>query len=107
MGFFSQDCKACGHPALSTMATNERNRWMNEVVVIKANGSLHAGSYDGYGRVDGGEHVIGEDATVWHRACWEVAGRPLDYQGASPYSDDQGWFFDEGDHDMDDPREDE
>jgi len=104
MGFFSQDCKSCGHAALSSYVTNEVNAWMSDVVSISPEGDIHMGEYDGYGRVGGADYAVGEGATVWHRACWELAGKPLDYQGESRRSSDQGYFFEEGAHDLPDPR---
>jgi len=105
MGFFSWNCKCCGHPMLSPYAITETNGWMNNVVVLEADGSILRGEYDGYGRV--GEHEINIDSEkepeCYHRSCWEKAGKPTEYTGASEYSADQGYFFDEGAHDMEDP----
>ena len=105
MGFFSWDCKACNHPALSSMAVDTINAWMNKVVVLHSNGSRLIGEYDGYGRVDGAEILEimeSDEVELWHYACWVKSGKP-EYSGPSHYSDDQGWFFDEGDHDMEEP----
>lgn len=110
MGFFSQDCEGCGHPALSEQATETINAWMNDVVVITAHGSVIRGSYDGYGTVrEPGsavehEYAIGDGNTVWHTACWEKAGKPTDFRGESRRSEDQGWFFGDGEHSIPDPR---
>lgn len=112
MGFFSQDCQSCGHPALSTMAVTEINAWMSQVVSISPPNEfpgggaikMHIGEYDGYGNVGGAEYAVGENATVWHVACWELAHRPMGWQGASRHSADQGWFYDPGTHDLPDPR---
>lgn len=106
MGFFSQDCNRCGHPLLSIPATTSINRWMNDGVAISPQGSVTCGSYDGYGELDG-TFAVGDDATVWHRACWSAAGEPADYRGASRHSADQGWFFDDSDHAMSIPRTDQ
>ena len=56
MGFFSWNCKACGHPMLSAHAINKINGWMSEIVVVTkhfSNGKerIFSGEYDGYGRV--------------------------------------------------------
>lgn len=108
MGFFSQDCQRCGHPALSPYAVNAENRWMNEVVVVTPT-SLHLGTYDGYGHLyevvgeDDDDILIGADNTVYHRSCWVVEGRPERYLGASHRSEDQGWFFEPGAHHVPDP----
>jgi hypothetical protein len=103
MGFFSQLCEGCEHPALSVYATNTINDWMQHVVVILPNGSIIKGDYDGYGRVDGFEDVVGFDNTVWHLACWKQYGSPTDYRGESGFAPDQGYFFDT-EHDMEEPR---
>ena len=49
MGFFSWDCKACGHPMISPCAVNEDevNRWMTQGVVLGKDGSRIMGTYDG------------------------------------------------------------
>lgn len=100
MGFFSYNCKCCGHPLLSKQATDAVTSWMKEAVVLTKRGSVLQGEYDGYGRVDYGEFDgYGDGAACYHKACWEHAGRP-GYDGPSDHADDQGWFFDDGDHDM-------
>lgn len=105
MGFFSWDCKACGHPALSHGATDAGiNDWMEDVVVLSKDGSRNFGEYDGYGcagSYDYNENGNGEPC-LYHRACWEVAGKPK-YTSPSKGSNDQGWFFADGDHDLLDP----
>lgn len=104
MGFFSQCCHACGHSVLSHYSTIDINDWMRFAVTISPEGDLHMGEHDGYGSVGGAEYAIGDRNTVYHRACWEVAGKPMDYQGESPYAEDQGYFFDDDAHAMPDPR---
>ena len=61
------------------------------------------GEYDGYGRVGGGDidDSRGEPC-LWHIACWEVSGKPA-YDKASENARDQGFFFDEGDHNIPQP----
>lgn len=104
MGVFSFMCEGgCGHPLLAEDVTNEINEWMADGVAVTRDGSLVAGLYDGYGRLGGTDFADG-DATVWHSACWETAGCPRDYRGESDPAEDQGWFFNDGDHDMPDPR---
>lgn len=104
MGFFSQQCHECRHSILSARATNDINDWMRFAVAITPSGDIHTGEYDGYGSVGGAEMAVGDCNTVYHRACWEVAGKPMEYRGESPFADDQGWFFNDPDHDMADPR---
>lgn len=110
MGFFSWNCKRCDHPMLSHYAIDETNGWMNDAVIVGSDGSVGNGEYDGYGRV--GEHdwesfardhdwSTGEGAPdFYHLACWEAEGKPTDYRDGSAGSRDQGFFFDEGDHDL-------
>ena len=102
MGFFSANCEGCGHPLLSIQATEEINRWMNRGVAITRGGSILKGCYDGYGRLDEFDDVVG-DTTVWHQACWHTAGSPLEFRGASAPAADQGWFFEDGAHDLAEP----
>lgn len=105
MGFFSADCTGCGHPILNAHATNPINQWMHIGVAIWPNGNIRTGFYDGYGNLD--ERIdscaVGDDTTVWHEACWIAAGSPTDYRGPSMPSPDQGWFFEDGAHDMPEP----
>lgn len=114
MGLFSADCESCGNPILATFNVDRINRWMSEGVSIGNDGSVVIGIYDGYGTLTNktGEHEgrVGiwtkdkSGPTVWHRACWKVAGSPRDYRGESRSSDDQGHFFDEGTYDIPEPR---
>jgi len=102
MGFFSWDCKVCGHSLLSPYSTNHLNDWMANVVVIEEDGSILVGEYDGYGRVNGND--IGSNAPqCYHRKCWELAGRPSQYTEASAGALDQGYFFDD-EHDVPEPK---
>lgn len=104
MGFFSQKCHGCDHSILSLYSTNDINDWMRFAVSVSPSGEIHSGEYDGYGRVGGAEDAVGYSNTVWHRACWKRAGCPMEYQGESPYAPDQGYFFNDGDHDMPEPK---
>ena len=55
MGFFSWNCRGCGHPMLSDHKANKINRWMRDVVAVEHDGNVVKGGYDGYGRVGEGE----------------------------------------------------
>jgi hypothetical protein len=106
MGFFSYLCKECSHPLLSRPATSPGiNDWMAQAVVLTNRGGRIIGEYDGYGRVGGNEEAS-EYGACLHEACWEKAGKPdFDHYGSpSKNAPDQGWFFDDADHDMLDPR---
>lgn len=105
MGMFSVMCAGgCGHPLLCGDAAGEASAWMTDGVAVTPQGSLVTGTYDGYGRLSGTDIAGETDATAWHRACRENAGRPAGYLGPSDPAQDQGWFLDDGDHDMPDPR---
>ena len=114
MGFFSVNCKCCGHPLLSHYVTNATNRWMEDAVIVRQDGSITKGEYDGYGRVGGVERAIfdapngdgWEDydyADAYHLSCWKKAGEPTEYTGGSENAEDQGFFFNDPDHNMADP----
>ena len=82
---------------------------MTKVVLLGKDGSVILGDYDGYGRVHTKEFGTVEidlygsnEPCLYHKACWEKAGQPK-YSGPSQDSDDQGWFFNDGDHDMEEP----
>ena len=104
MGFFSYNCKGCGHPLLCTQATTEINAWMTKSVVLFQDGTMAKGQYDGYGRVGGMELLDRiSEPECWHEACWKKAGKPLEFTEPSEPANDQGWFFDDGAHDMEEP----
>ena len=121
MGFSSFNCLGCGHPMLSMHSRNKINAWMSQVVVIKHDGQVIAGEYDGYGRVSPGpldprSPFEGADARnyvwdgaelpgCWHQACWEAAGKPTKYR-PSTHSEDQGYFFEDPAHDLAEPGKD-
>ncbi len=105
MGFFSFLCKECGHPLLCAQAADKGiNDWMTQAVVLTPRGSRLIGEYDGYGSVGGCDDL--DNAACLHKACWELAGKPewSYYDSVSEYAPDQGFFFDDGAHDMIDPR---
>jgi hypothetical protein len=103
MGFFSALCDVCDHPILNPYSVNEINGWMMEAVSISEGGDIHVGLYDGYGRIDEAD-AVGFGQTVYHKACWELLGKPLGFYGESAYAPDQGYFFDD-EHDVPDPRQ--
>jgi len=110
MGFFSYLCKECGHPLLCAQAADKGiNDWMTQAVALTPRGGRVIGAYDGYGSVGGCEDLGCEDldnTACLHEACWEVAGKPewSHYGSVSHFAPDQGWFFDDGAHDLIDPR---
>jgi hypothetical protein len=76
-----------------------------QAVILTNRGSTIHGEYDGYGRA--GEMGNGmEYAACLHEACWEKAGKPgfKHYGEPSAHAPDQGFFFDDADHDVIDPR---
>lgn len=105
MGFFSFLCKECGHPLLCVQATDKGiNDWMTQAVALTPRGGRVIGEYDGYGRVADCEDP--DNTACLHEACWEVAGKPewSHYGSVSEHAPDQGFFFDDGAHDLIDPR---
>ena len=105
MGFFSYDCKECGHSLLSSYSADPGiNEWMTQAVALTSQGSRCMGEYDGYGNLGPG-CLADVAAACIHQACWELAGRPeYDHYGsASSSADDQGYFFND-EHDLIDPR---
>ena len=115
MGFFSWNCKGCGHPLLSGYAAYGVNGWMVYGVAITKRGRLHRGCYDGYGRLNGVRIDLdvywskrtgtsSGDPDCYHRACWQILGGPLRYKGGSESAADQGFFFDPGDHQIAEPK---
>jgi hypothetical protein len=108
VGFFSQACAAktiCGgKDILAPYNIPDGAEWMNDAVVITPDGDRISGDYDGYGTVDGTEYAIGEGNTVFHKACWELTGRPTVHTpGASGHDETQGFFYDP-DYVLPDPR---
>ena len=109
MGFSSFLCKGCGHPMLSEHSCDETNEWMTQVVVIKPDGNLLQGTYNGYchvisdGKTQWVQWTEEENPTCYHEACWKALGKPTD-KNPSADADDQGYFFDEGTHDMKEPK---
>ena len=104
MGFYSWDCKVCGHPMLSVYALEDKNEWMNHVVVIEEDGSILQGEYDGYGRVDD-EDIESYKPECYHEHCWELAGKPTKYTKGSRSARDQGYFFPDDHHNIEPPEE--
>ncbi len=105
MGFFSWNCKSCGHPMLCRGATEDKNEWMTKVVAMFKDGNWYVGTYDGYGGVGvcGVNLADGHgEPCCYHEACWVKAGRP-EYDGPSDHAADQGWFFEDGVHNIPEP----
>lgn len=101
MGFFSWNCPCCSHSARSAHATNRTSAWMSKVVVCFKNGDRLSGEYDGYGRIgdmDDDHSIADRDGTftLYHRACWELAGKP-GFTKPSTSARDQGFFVGEYD----------
>lgn len=99
MGFYSWNCPCCGNSIRSRHSTNATSAWMSKVVVVFADGDRVSGEYDGYGRVGAKLDYEGlEDGkfAMYHRACWELAGKP-EFSAPSVYASDQGYFV--GDYD--------
>ena len=95
MGLFSWNCKHCDHSIKSPYNLPTGWTYMNEAVLLEPNGNIITGDYDGYGRIDDREvnWETGEPE-MWHKKCWENAGKPQ-YSGESDSAEDQGFFYDD------------
>ena len=106
MGFFSWNCNGCGHPLLSQFATSKINKWMEKCVIVAPDSTTTIGMYDGYGRLGAWSWndacAYEDEPCCWHYACWIVADKPTTYD-PSECAKDQGYFFDDGEHDLYDP----
>lgn len=89
-------------------ATEDLNKWMTKVVVLKKNGAKIVGEYDGYGNVGHSEEdsdVFGYGNPVaYHKACWLALGKPEFDGKPSEHASDQGWFFNDGIHNKPEPK---
>lgn len=91
MGMFSWNCEACGFSLRDCSGCSE-DSWMGTAVVLTPDDSRVIGHYDGYGRV-GESFDMGETDgkfTVYHKACWVLAGKP-EYTVTSKDARDQGF----------------
>lgn len=95
MGFFSWDCKGCGESIKAPYDIPTPIKWHNDVVALEPDGSVQMGEYNGYGKIN--RDVDYHTVEMWHIKCWNSAGCPNTYSGASDYSEDQGYFYDYGD----------
>ena len=98
MGFFSWDCPCCQNSVRARPATTPESAWMSDAVAVFEGGTVLTGQYDGYGRVGNGHYELdfGQDFALYHRACWELAGKPA-FTSPSMNAHDQGYFVGEYD----------
>ena len=111
MGVFSWNCRKCGESVINNMVGNKDIEWQSDAVLVSKDGQIIKGSYDGYGRINGVEiagsgdpDIGGSPASMYHEACWEVAGEPK-FDEVSSHAADQGHFFDDEDRQPDPRRE--
>jgi hypothetical protein len=90
MGLFSWRCEVCGVSLRSILATDKLEEI--ESVALLESGSIIIGAYDGYGRIEEAD-IADKDPQVYHKKCWEKAGKPTEYRGASKAAEDQGFFY--------------
>ena len=97
MGFFSWNCRGCGHSIRNPYAINTESAWMGEVVYLESDGSVIKGDYDGYGRIEllGGGILELESHYVclYHRACYNIL-KPSKVENSNS-APDQGHFVGE------------
>jgi hypothetical protein len=115
VGFFSYDCKGCGHPLMYGVYNMTRqNYWMVEAVMLQPKKKPVIGHYNGYGIIGGHDMNESHDyrrPEVYHRACWHALGKPK-FKGPSNRSECQGGmtcdqegdeYMDPHDHDQPEP----
>lgn len=91
MGMFSWSCLACGF-SLRDCRNCSVDSWMGHGVALSPNGTRVIGGYDGYGRLGDTYNLADQmgDFSVYHKACWELVGKP-DFTKASHQAHDQGF----------------
>jgi hypothetical protein len=96
VGFFSWNCKKCNHSIKSPYDIPTGWEHMGQAVVLQEGQEPVIGEYDGYGTVGPLEvnSFGGDEPEMWHKLCWENAGKP-EYSGGSEYASDQGYFYDD------------
>ena len=96
MGLFSWQCKKCDHSIKSPFSIPTGWEYMGQAVVLREGMDPVYGEYDGYGSVGALDvNSFGDnEPEMWHKLCWENAGKPK-YSGGSEYSQDQGYFYDD------------
>ena len=99
MGFFSWTCPACDHSIRHAHACRPESQWLSNAVVLLEGGGQVFGTYSGYGEVSGVD--VRDNPEMWHRACWELYGKPS-YCKASEPAQDQGHFV--GEYDPSEPK---
>lgn len=113
MGVFSWECNICHRSILCMDVTSERNAWMHRAVCVFENDPEFPlkGQYDGYGRMwdpsmceDDQEFMDSGNFSLYHLACWRLSGKP-GYTGASRSAADQGYFVDDEEYDLKEPKE--
>ena len=93
MGLFSWQCKHCDHSIKSPYNVPDGWEYMTEAVLLEPDGTIIMGEYDGYGRIDDREvNWETSEPEMWHKKCWENAGKPQ-YSGGSDSAEDQGFFY--------------
>lgn len=90
MGMFSWDCLACGFSLRDCRGCSEKN-WMAHGVCVTPDGSRVIGFYNSYGQL--GEYNLVDQIGkfgIYHKACWELLGKP-EYTKPASQSRDQGF----------------
>lgn len=95
MGFFSWNCRVCGHSIMNPYAFGDMP-WLNEAVALFPDGTRLTGRYDGYGRIAGRRTEWGVEVELMHQKCWREQGE-RGYEKTSPSARGQGHFYDDGD----------
>jgi hypothetical protein len=89
MGMFSWDCNGCGFAMRDCRSCSEGG-WMAHAVCLTPDGSRVIGQYDHYGNLGSFNLVdLSGKFAIYHKACWELAGKP-EYDRPARHSHDQG-----------------
>ena len=88
MGMFSWDCNGCGF-AMRDCPSCSESAWMGHAVCLTPDGSRVIAKYDHYGNLGSFNLVDQGKFAIYHKACWELAGKP-EYDRPARHSHDQG-----------------
>jgi hypothetical protein len=101
MGMSSWLCSEC-KDSIKASNVGFKPELSNAVVVFKDSPQIICGVYDGYGRLGSYDSLYDDEGTfeIFHRQCWEDAGRPF-FRTPAEHAHDQGCFEDEEDEEDD------
>jgi len=91
MGMFSWNCLACGF-SLRECKNCSVDSWMAQGVALSPNGTRVIGWYNSYGQLGDTYNLADQmgDFSVYHKACWELVGKP-EFTKQASHAHDQGF----------------